>query len=68
MDSKTRWIDTMAWFLQRQSTDKNAEEDELEPGKKRQKVEEKKKPVVQDSSEESFSENDDDDSFDSDFD
>lgn len=46
----------------------NAEEDELEPGKKRQKVEEKKKPVVQDSSEESFSENDDDDSFDSDFD
>jgi len=51
----------------------NAEEDELESGKKRQKVdkeEAKKKPVVEDSSEGSFegSDNDEDDSFDDDFD
>ena len=51
----------------------NAEEEELESGKKRQKVsneEAKKKPVVADSSEGSFdgSENDEDDSFDDDFD
>jgi hypothetical protein len=51
----------------------NAEEEELESGKKRQKVsneEAKNKPVVPDSSEGSFdgSENDEDDSFDDDFD